>query len=60
MKKLKIENQKLKSQISFSVEKVDCEVPDCHFKEECTKCNENSKVSFKICQIVYHRLISIF
>lgn len=46
MEKLKIENEKLKSQIVIPVEKVDREVPTCQFKEECEKCSENSKVKF--------------
>lgn len=46
MKKLQIENEKLKSQIVIPVEKIDREVPNCQFKEECKKCIENSKVFF--------------
>jgi len=46
MEKLKIENEKLKSQIVIPVEKVDREVPNCQFKEECEKCLENLKVCF--------------
>lgn len=46
MEKLKIENEKLKSQIIIPVEKVDCEVPNCQFKEECEKCLDNLKVCF--------------
>lgn len=42
--KLKIENEKLKTQICMPVEKVDREVPNCQFKDECEKCYENSKV----------------
>lgn len=45
MRNLKIENEKLKSLIVIPVEKVDREVPNCQFKEECEKCIENSKVS---------------
>lgn len=44
MKKLKVENEKLKTQIVTPVEKVDREVPNCQFKEECEKCYENLKV----------------
>lgn len=44
MKKLKIENEKLKTQIVTPVKKVDREVPNCQFKEECEKCYENLKV----------------
>lgn len=46
MRKLKYENEKLKSQIILPVEKVDREVPNCQFKEECDKCCRNSKVGF--------------
>lgn len=46
MEKLKVENEKLKSQIIIPVEKVDREVPNCRFKEECEKCHENFKVCF--------------
>lgn len=46
MRKLKVENEKLKSQIVIPVEKVDREVPNCQFKEKCEQCNENSKVHF--------------
>lgn len=46
MRKLKVENEKLKTQIIIPVEKVDREVPNCQFKEECVKCFENSKVCF--------------
>lgn len=44
MEKLKIENERLKSQIVIPVKKVDREVANCQFKEECEKCLENSKV----------------
>jgi len=46
MEKLKIENEKLKSQIVIPVEKVDRGVPNCQFKEECEKCHDNLKVCF--------------
>lgn len=53
MRKLKIENDKLKSQIVTPVEKVDREVPNCQFKEECSKCQENSKVSNLIFRAIH-------
>lgn len=43
MEKLKIENEIFKSQIITPVEKVDREVANCQFKEECEKCLENLK-----------------
>lgn len=43
MRKLKIENDKLKSQIVIPVEKVDREVQSYQCQEECEKCLENSK-----------------
>jgi len=46
MEKLKIENEKLKSKIVIPVEKIDREVSNCQFKEECEKCQEYSKVCF--------------
>jgi len=46
MRILKIENDKLKSQVVIPIEKVDREVQSCQFMEECKKCLENSKVSF--------------
>jgi len=46
MEKLKIENEIFKSQIITPVEKVDREVANCQFKEECEKCLENLKVCF--------------
>lgn len=46
MRKLKVENENLKSLIVLPVEKVDREVPNCQFKEECDKCCKNSKVGF--------------
>lgn len=52
MEKLKIENDRLKSQIVIPVKKVDREVDNCRFKEECEKCLENSKVCFLI-NIIY-------
>ncbi|XP_022177383.1 blastoderm-specific protein 25D [Myzus persicae] len=45
MKSLKIENEKLKSQIVIPVKKVDREVANCQFKEECEKCLENLKTN---------------
>lgn len=48
MEKLKVENERLKSQTVIPVEKVDREVPSCQFKEECGKCLENLKVCFSI------------
>lgn len=44
MQKIKMENDKLKSQVILPVEKIDREVPTCQFKEACEKCYENSKV----------------
>jgi len=52
MEKLKIENNRLKSQIVIPVKKVDREVDNCQFKEECAKCLENSKVCF-ISYLIY-------
>ncbi|XP_060881527.1 blastoderm-specific protein 25D [Metopolophium dirhodum] len=43
MEKLKIENERFKSQIVTPAEKVDREVANCQFKEECEKCLENLK-----------------
>lgn len=45
MKKVKMENDKLKSQL-VPVEKVDCEVSSGQFKDECEQCCENVKVCF--------------
>lgn len=47
MEKLKIENERLKSEIVIPIEKVDREVqvPNCQFKKECEKCNENLKTN---------------
>jgi len=46
MEKLKIENERLKSEIVIPAEKVDREVANCQFEEECVKCLENLKVCF--------------
>jgi len=46
MEKLKIENERLKSQIVIPVEKVDREVANSQFKEECEKCLDSLKVCF--------------
>lgn len=44
MKQLKIENERLKSQIIIPDEKIDCEVANGQFKGECEKYLKN--VSF--------------
>lgn len=54
MKNLKVENDKLKSQVLLPVEKIDREVPNCQFKESCKKCHENSKVHLLPCLVCIH------
>lgn len=43
MRRLKIENDNLKSKIVIPVKKVDCGT-NCEYTEECEKCHEKSKV----------------
>lgn len=57
MKKVKIENEKLKYQLDVSVEKVDREILSGQFMEECAKCYENSRVNFYI--FYYNNMIQV-
>lgn len=45
MRRLKIQNDKLNSEIVIQVKKVDSST-NCELIEECQKCSENSKVCF--------------
>ncbi|XP_022177832.1 synaptonemal complex protein ZEP1-like [Myzus persicae] len=50
MEKLKIENERLKSKIVILVEKVDFEVTNCQFKEECEQFHNNLKTNSELKQ----------